>query len=45
MAGQEVKARVFQGHGALNQLAQGPDDRVQPLRVQGEVGELPVDLN
>src|SRR5438067_10858931 len=45
VARQQAKAHVLQRDRALDQLTQRLDDRVEALAVQGEVGELPVDLD
>ena len=45
VARQQTKTDVLQRDRALDQLAKRLDDRVEALAVQGEVGELPVDLD
>jgi len=45
MAGQQVETCVLQRDRAFHQLAERLDDRIKPLRVEGQVGELAVDLN
>ena len=45
MAGQQPEVCILQRDRALDQLAQGPDDRIKPLAAERQVGELPVDLD